>query len=109
MVTQIANNSIKEGRLRSRLPTFSAEWKAKIRGSADFFGLNYYTSRFIELPLEPIGANPSIERDRIYEWKIKPEWKQAESEWLYSVPEGLGDVLRCFVNFHFNLTLININ
>lgn len=94
MISQIANNSVHEGRSRSRLPTFSNEWIYKIRGSADFFGLNYYTSRVLTLPNEPIGTNPSIERDRIYEWKIKPEWKQAESVWLYSVPQGLGDVLR---------------
>lgn len=83
-----------EGRSRSRLPTFSADWIERIRGSADFLGLNYYTSRIVELPLEPIGENPSIERDRKYEWKVRSEWKQAESEWLYSVPDGLGDVLR---------------
>lgn len=88
-----------ERRSRSRLPIFSEEWIEKIRGSADFLGLNYYTSRIIELPLEPVGENPSIERDRMFEWKIRSEWKQAESKWLYSVPEGLGDVLRFrFIN-----------
>lgn len=97
MISRISNNSRREGRLRSRLPTFSSDWINKIRGSADFFGLNYYTSRYLESPIEPIEedpSNPSIARDRVYGWKVKPEWKQAESTWLYSVPEGLGDVLR---------------
>lgn len=94
MITHVSNNSIREGRLRSRLPTFSSDWINTIRGSADFFGLNYYTSRYLESPIKSIGEDPSIERDRVYEWKVKPEWKQAESTWLYSVPEGLGDVLR---------------
>lgn len=94
MITQIGNNSLKEGRLHSRLPTLSNEWIEKIRGSADFLGLNYYTSRIIEVPSEPEGPNPSIERDKMYRRKTKPEWIQAASDWLYSVPEGIGDILR---------------
>lgn len=39
MRADIANNSIHEGRPRSRLPTFSQEWIEKIRGSSDFLGL----------------------------------------------------------------------
>lgn len=94
MISQIANNSLQEGRLRSRLPTFSSEWIEKIRGSADFLGLNYYTSRLIEVPLAPEGPNPSIERDKMYKRVLKPEWTPSASDWLYSVPEGVGDILR---------------
>ena len=94
MITQIANNSKNEGRLWSRLPTFSEEWLQKIRGSADFFGINYYTSRFIEATLNPSGKNPSIQRDKMFNEKVRPEWIQSESKWLYSVPEGIGDILR---------------
>lgn len=96
MIARIANNSKEEGRLWSRLPTFSEYWIKKIRGSSDFFGLNYYTSRFIREPVEPIGDNPSVVRDRMIERLIKPEWIQGASKWLYSVPKGLGDILRCF-------------
>lgn len=39
MRADIANNSIHEGRPRSRLPIFSQEWIDKIRGSSDFLGL----------------------------------------------------------------------
>lgn len=94
MITQIAKNSENEGRLWSRLPEFSPKWIEKIRGSSDFFGLNYYTSRYVEVPVEPIGDNPSIVRDRMYERIVKPEWVQSASDWLYSVPQGLGDILR---------------
>lgn len=94
MNAQIAENSRKEGRLRSRLPVFSEKWINKIRGTSDFFGLNYYTSRYIEATLKPSGKNPSIQRDRMYDEKVKPEWIQSKSKWLYSVPQGLGDVLR---------------
>lgn len=94
MISQIANNSKQEGRLRSRLPTFSPYWIEKIRGSADFLGINYYTARMIVVPPEPEGENPSIERDKNYNRVVSPEWEQAASDWLYSVPEGLGDILR---------------
>lgn len=94
MISQIAKNSEQEGRLWSRLPKFSDNWIETIRGSSDFFGLNYYTSRYVEIPMKPIGDNPSISRDRMYERVVKPEWIQSGSEWLYSVPKGLGDILR---------------
>lgn len=94
MIEIIANNSKSEGRTRSRLPTFSPFWIEQIRGSADFFGINYYTSRYVEASQKPTGPNPSINRDRSYERIVKPEWVPSASEWLFSVPEGLRDILR---------------
>ncbi|XP_055910676.1 myrosinase 1-like [Eupeodes corollae] len=63
MVRDITRNSHEEGRFRSRLPSLDGEWKEIIRGSADFFGLNYYSSSLLELPSEPLGQSPSFERD----------------------------------------------
>jgi beta-glucosidase/6-phospho-beta-glucosidase/beta-galactosidase len=43
-------------KLGSRLPTFTAAEAAKLKGSADFFGLNHYGSRFARVStkwLEP--------------------------------------------------------
>lgn len=94
MISKIANNSKHEGRPSSRLPTFSKEWIDKIRGSADFFGINYYTSRYVEEPAVPTGENPSHDRDRNLENIVKPEFKPSVLQWLYSYPKGLGDVLR---------------
>lgn len=94
MISKIANNSKQEGRPSSRLPTFSKEWIDKIRGSADFLGINYYTSRFLEDPAEPTGKDPSHDRDRNLENIVKPEYKPSVLHWLFSYPKGLGDVLR---------------
>lgn len=94
MITQIANNSIREGRPWSRLPTLSSAWIELIRGSADFLGLNYYTSRLIKLEDVNVDSHPSWEHDSRINSYVLPEWKQARSEWLYMVPEGLGDILR---------------
>lgn len=65
-----------------------------MRGSADFLGLNYYTSRLVEVLKQPSGPNPSHERDSMLKSAVKPEWKRAKSAWLYAVPSGLGDILR---------------
>lgn len=73
-----------------------------IRGTADFLGLNYYTSRFVEMAEQPVGVNPSYDRDRGLVEIIKPEWKLSASDWLYSVPQGFGDILRLL----FSLLLI---
>lgn len=92
MISQINNNSIEEGRPWSRLPTYSKEWIDKIRGSANFLGLNYYSSRFVKAWDKPSGLNPSYYRDRNLREIISPKWKH--SSVFYSVPQGLGDILR---------------
>lgn len=104
MREQINRNSIREGLKRSRLPIFSDYWIEKIRGSADFLGLNYYTSRYVELLNMPIGTNPSYERDTMLKQTVKPEWKQSKAQHIYAVPSGLGDLLRCqFIIFPFHI------
>lgn len=83
MITEIAENSKREGLSWSRLPSFSEEWINRIRGSADFFGLNYYASRYIGV------ANGS------YEHKIENfDWTSPS---IFRNATGLGDVLRYFM------------
>ena len=51
----IGNRSLAQGFENSRLPIFSMEEKTMLKGSADFFGLNMYTSDLAQ-PLDfPIG------------------------------------------------------
>ena len=96
MIDVINVNSQKEGRNSSRLPVFSQNEIAQIRGSADFFGLNYYTSR-IGQPAEDINfvssPNPSIARDQFVLESTDNNWPRAKSQWLYSVPIGLRQLL----------------
>lgn len=70
MITEIAKNSKREGLSSSRLPKFSKDWINRIRGTADFFALNYYASRYIGL------ENGSIDRNKVsYESEmIKLRW-----------------------------------
>ena len=105
MINTINKNSKDEGLSESRLPEFSRDWKNLIVNSADFLGLNYYTSRLVELRKEPEGSTPSWKRDTGVQENLKPEWKKANNNWLYSAPEGLGDILRwaewgSWINLH---------
>lgn len=94
MIKTIAKNSIQENRVWSRLPEFDEKWIKTIRGSADFLGFNYYSSRLIEATDEPEGKNPSYYHDQMLKRSVDPSWKRAKSEWLYSVPSGIRDALR---------------
>ncbi|XP_059615138.1 myrosinase 1-like [Phlebotomus argentipes] len=90
----VDKNSMSEGRVWSRLPPFSPEEVQKVRGTADFLGLNYYTARFLEPANYAEPANPSWERDQNLTYSVDPSWKRAKSTWLYMVPHGLRDILK---------------
>lgn len=92
MASVIDRNSMLEGRLRSRLPTFSNKWIDTIRGTYDFLGLNYYSSRYVEMNQQPMGPNPSLYRDLDLNVQTDPNWKRFST--FYSVPQGCGDLLR---------------
>lgn len=94
MISQLANNSKQENRRWSRLPEFTEEWQNRIKGSADFLGLNYYSSRYVESISVPEGPDPSHYRDEMLRFSVDQEWKRAKSEWLYNVPKGLRGLLR---------------
>ncbi|XP_055841529.1 myrosinase 1-like [Episyrphus balteatus] len=94
MIMDIGANSQKEGRIRSRLPSFKNKWRDIVRGSADFLGLNYYSSRYIKRASKPNGVSPSWERDMDCDTSIDSNWLRAKSDWLYCVPEGLEGILK---------------
>ncbi|BDA49688.1 beta-glucosidase 6 [Coccomyxa sp. Obi] len=70
------------------LPEFTAEQRASLKGSADYFALNHYTSRYVSHDdASPTGAATHTERNG------KAIGKQADSEWLVSVPWGFRKLL----------------
>ncbi|XP_038218406.1 myrosinase 1-like [Zerene cesonia] len=88
--------SLKEGHTRSRLPTFTEEEKNLIRGTADFFGLNYYTSRTIRQakPGEKVGPwflEGSPELNAIMD--VPADGYYSASPIFYIYPEGLRKLL----------------
>jgi beta-glucosidase/6-phospho-beta-glucosidase/beta-galactosidase len=108
MIDEIDARSKREGFPWSRLPEMSERTKDYIKGSADFLGYNYYSSRFVELDPSDYDptAPPSHYRDSRIIYSIDPKWKQAKSEWLYSVPEGLRGILNWIKNEYKNTPVL---
>lgn len=94
MIAELAENSKREGLSSSRLPTFSKDWIDRIRGSADFFALNYYAGRYIGLP------NESVDQNNIsYEQEIRRPLEWETSTFFPSAP-GLLSLLKYFMLKH---------
>lgn len=96
MVDEIAKRSAIEGRPFSRLPTMTEEQKSLIRGSSDFFGINYYTSAY--MVINKTERDPREEPSWFGDSGIKESvdienWKRAATLWLFSVPDGLRQLL----------------
>ncbi|CAK1602507.1 unnamed protein product [Parnassius mnemosyne] len=73
---------------RSRLPTFTPEEVALIRGSSDFMGLNHYTTYLIAQGDGKIYPQPSFNTDMGVVTTQKQEWPKSNSTWLRVVPWG---------------------
>ena len=86
-------------KLGSRLPTFTAAESAKLKGSADFFGLNHYGSQFASASPtpddydQPGGTSPMYWADYEARQFHTESMPRAASVWLYSVPWGLRKLL----------------
>ncbi|XP_075050832.1 cytosolic beta-glucosidase-like [Mixophyes fleayi] len=92
MKSEISRKSKEEGLTTSRLPEFTNEEKTMIKGTADFFCLNYYTTRKIR-PLTSTVSEPSFNSDMGAEGIKDPEWPESGVEWLCVVPWGLRKLL----------------
>lgn len=108
MIDEINERSKKEGRPWSRLPEMSDDIKNFIKGSADFLGFNYYSSRYAQLNTSTYDPNssPTIYDDARIVTSIDPKWKRAKSTWLYSVPQGLHDALVWIKNQYENIPVL---
>lgn len=67
---------------RSRLPKFTAEEVENIRGSADFLGLNHYTTYLASKSTAKSKMEPSFDSDMGVEMSQKLEWPKSNSTWL---------------------------
>lgn len=91
MVKIFKQKSIEEGTW-SRLPIMSDELKKKIKGSADFLGVNYYTSRLVAPKIVP-GDSSQFDHDIGVTFSKDENWAKGSASWLSIVPEGLHDLL----------------
>ncbi|KAG5679623.1 hypothetical protein PVAND_009183 [Polypedilum vanderplanki] len=91
LVKIFVKKSIEEGTW-SRLPIMSDELKKRIQGTADFMGVNYYSSELVE-PKTQLDDSPQFDIDIGLTFSVDERWPKSDSLWLYIVPEGLYDLL----------------
>lgn len=71
---KIERNSKRHGLEESRLPRFTPQEKRQLKGSADFFGLSYYTAKLVRNQAKVNLSNVHWETDRaVYD---ETEWPQ---------------------------------
>ena len=64
MKWKVGNKSLAQGFSESRLPAFTEEEKAMIKGTGDFFGLNAYTTTVVrDKPNN--NLDPNYEGDQV--------------------------------------------
>jgi beta-glucosidase/6-phospho-beta-glucosidase/beta-galactosidase len=91
MVKIFEQKSIEEGTW-SRLPVMTEEQKQHIRGTGDFFGINYYTSKLVS-PKEAPDDSAQFDHDVGITFSKDEKWATGKASWQYIVPEGLYDLL----------------
>ncbi|XP_056145398.1 lactase/phlorizin hydrolase [Lampris incognitus] len=90
----------------ARLPVFSAEERQRIRGTADFFGLNHYTSRLINS--SDGGCMPGPQGVGDFQTHVDPSWSSTASDWIHSVPWGLRRLLNYISTEYLNVTKVPV-
>jgi len=92
MRAKIDAKSKAQGLKESRLPTFTAEETKMLAKSADFIGLNFYTSQLV-FPVEEDVSKQSMFADDDLETYQDTTWYQSGSSWLKVTPWGLRSTL----------------
>ncbi|KAF4108764.1 hypothetical protein G5714_009837 [Onychostoma macrolepis] len=94
------------GKELARLPVFTEAEKQRIQGTADFFGLNHYTSRLISESLNSCDAGPNNVGDFLTH--IDPAWPPTASDQIQSVPWGLRRLLNYISSEYTSITKVPI-
>lgn len=89
--SQIASMSKKQGYPSSRLPEFTEEEKKMIKGTADFFAVQYYTTRLVKHQENKKGELGFLQDVEI-ELFPNPSWENVG--WIYMVPWGIRKLLK---------------
>lgn len=105
MMDNINRNSEAENRPWSRFPKFTEAEIASLKGSSDFLALNYYTTRLVQTRTE-FPEEKGWEDDAGIVQRVDPNWHRGKSGFLYSVPQGLQDLLIWIKNSYNNPLLM---
>ena len=94
----------------SRLPNFTTQQSAMLKGSYDFIGLNYYSTSYIQDSPIPNGSLPSSTTDPQFSSTGERNGVQigpvAGSSWLYIYPPGIQDMLLYVKNTYNNPQIV---
>ncbi|XP_047525158.1 myrosinase 1-like [Pieris napi] len=92
---------------RSRLPKFTQAEVDHIKGTADFFGLNHYTTYLLSMAEKEVGQIPSHENDVGIVRVQNPKWpSMSSSNWLKVVPFGFRRLLAWITRTYNNIPII---
>ncbi|CAG4967222.1 unnamed protein product [Parnassius apollo] len=99
----VAQKSIEQGYPRSRMPEFTDEEKAFVKGAADFFGVNHYTTVLISAT-ENLNEHvvPSLSDDVGTGNYVPDDWPKSASSWLYQAPNSIHNALTHLKNKYNN-------
>ncbi|XP_063616861.1 myrosinase 1-like [Cydia splendana] len=107
LIKLVDEKSRQQNYSRSRLPKFTPEEVDYIRGTADFFGLNHYTTYLLSMADGEVGAIPSHENDVGIVRVQDPKWpSRSSSTWLKVVPFGFRRLLRWISTTYNNVPII---
>ncbi|KAH9774629.1 Beta-glucosidase 12 [Citrus sinensis] len=95
--------------VKERLPKFTEEQSARLKGSFDFIGMNYYTSYYARNNPVANTINISYTTDSLANLTAMRNGKligpQAASNWLFVYPSGFRDLLIYIKEKYSNPTL----
>ncbi|XP_027794187.2 cytosolic beta-glucosidase [Marmota flaviventris] len=105
--SHLASMSKKQGFPSSKLPEFTEEEKKMIKGTADFFAVQYYTTRLIKHPEIKKGEQEKLDfwQDLQVDSFPDPSWEGVN--WVYAVPWGIRKLLK-YIKDTYNNPVIYI-
>jgi lactase-phlorizin hydrolase len=92
MREKVDSKSILQGYPESRLPFFTPEEEAEIAGSADFLGINHYTTNLVYLQQGDISTPSFFEDDDVVNYTDDTMYGSG-SIWLKVAPFGLRKIV----------------
>lgn len=105
---RVSEASAKQNLKRSRLPEFTPDEITFIKGTADFYGLNTYTSSLVA-KLQEADPQPKVGTRRSDAGVITstdPSWETTVAYWHRVVPEGIRKLINWIKNEYNNPPII---
>ncbi len=105
MKVKISEKSAQQGFNQSRLPEFTDDEKLLVANSADFFGLNHYSTTLIEDAPSDIQL-VDYYADQDIRGSYKPSWYCSSTDWLKITSFGMNRLLQWIKNRYNNPDII---